>query len=206
MLKKSWNSQFDSHSFEGNLPSGIDYVCFANLSRSSRGEFEEIGFDLGLYEGKRANIFFYPTAKACEMPFNYINRLDLEKITKIKNPNCVESYLTKEEIINDFIAISVELDDQFEGYTSEDTLALENFLNNAGFLDKYSIPSEGKVEHMKYVSEDKMITSYGPVEDSSPIKKFLDFRLLQYIPDIPNDGYLNQIFNSYEEKTHQASK
>ena len=89
-VKKTWNSQFDSHTFKGNLPSGIDYVCFANLSQSNRGEFEDIGFDLGLYEGRKANIFFYPTSKACEMPHNFVNHLDLEKITRLKNPNCVE--------------------------------------------------------------------------------------------------------------------
>jgi len=87
-IKKTWNSQFDAHVFKGNLPSSLEYVCFANLSKSSRGEFELIGYDLGLFEGKNANMFFYPTSKACEMPYNNVPNLDLDEITRLKNPNC----------------------------------------------------------------------------------------------------------------------
>jgi len=88
-IKKSWNSQADIHVFNGNLPLKIDYVCFGNLSRSSNGEFRDIGFELGLYEGSGANTFFYPPGKACEIPFQTIDHLDITEITKINNPNCV---------------------------------------------------------------------------------------------------------------------
>ena len=88
-VKKTWNSQSFKGQFKGNLPGSIDYVCFANLSRTIRGPFEEEGFDIGLYEGKRANTFFYPTNKACEMPYVQINHLDIERISGSENPNCV---------------------------------------------------------------------------------------------------------------------
>lgn len=88
-VKKTWNSQSYKGPFKGILPGSIDYVCFANLSNSIVGQFEEEGHDISLYEGRRANTFFYPTNKACEMPFNQINHIDLERITKTNNPNCV---------------------------------------------------------------------------------------------------------------------
>lgn len=88
-IKKSWNAQFNSHTFKANLPSNIDYVCFANLSNSNKGEFQEIGFELGLFEGRIANIFFYPSGKACEIPYYMIKHLDIGRITRTNNPNCV---------------------------------------------------------------------------------------------------------------------
>lgn len=98
-VKKTWNSQSDSHTFKANLPSSIDYVCFANLSRTSNGNFKQIGNELSLFEGKNANTFFYPSTKACEMPFNLVAHLDIEKITKTRNPNCVPVIDSKIEIV-----------------------------------------------------------------------------------------------------------
>jgi len=88
-VKRTWNSQVDSHVFKGNLPSKIDFVCFGNLSRSSSGEFQDIGFELGIFEGRNANMFFYPIGRACELPYHFINHLDIEKIAIANNPNCV---------------------------------------------------------------------------------------------------------------------
>jgi len=88
-VKKTWNSQSYKGQFKGILPGSIDYVCFANLSNSIVGNFEDEGYDIALYEGRKANTFFYPTNQACEMPFIQINHLDVEKITKVNNPNCV---------------------------------------------------------------------------------------------------------------------
>ena len=89
-VDKSWNSPSDSHTFKGDLPSKIDYICFGNLTEASKGEFKDIGYELGLFKGKSATMFFYPSGKACEMPFYNLRHIDLEKITSIKNPNCFE--------------------------------------------------------------------------------------------------------------------
>ncbi|MAG02683.1 hypothetical protein CMI42_05075 [Candidatus Pacearchaeota archaeon] len=89
-VKKTWNSQIDSHTFKGILPSGIEYVCFADLSVDAQGGFEEIGYDLGLYGGKNANMFFHPTGKACEIPYHNVPNLNIERIIDKRNPNCIE--------------------------------------------------------------------------------------------------------------------
>ena len=107
-VEKSWNSQYDKHTFRGNLPGSIDYVCFANLSRASFGEFKAIGKDLSLFEGKKANMFFWPTGKACEMPYHYIAHIDDEKITKTRNPNC---FAIKEGVVG--LEIEKGLNDRF---------------------------------------------------------------------------------------------
>ena len=46
-VDKSWNSPSDSHTFKGDLPSKIDYICFGNLTEASKGEFKDIGYELG---------------------------------------------------------------------------------------------------------------------------------------------------------------
>ena len=102
-VKKTWNSQSFSGEFEGNLPGSIDYVCFGNLSNSIKGKYETQGYDISLYEGRIANTFFYPTNKACEMPFRQIDHLDIEKITKTNNPNCIS-------VVNNKIRVNIEKD------------------------------------------------------------------------------------------------
>ena len=88
-VKKTWNSQVDAHVFKANLPTSIDYVCFANLSKSSNGEFEDIGFDLGIFVSRDANMFFYPVGSGCELPYTNIPHLNMESITRINNPSCI---------------------------------------------------------------------------------------------------------------------
>ena len=105
-VRKTWNSQFDSHTFKGSLPGSINYVCFANLSKSSRGEYRGIYSDISLYPGK--NTFLYPTSKACELPANFIDHLDIEQITAKNNPNCIA---VEKGIIN--LQVEKELNERF---------------------------------------------------------------------------------------------
>jgi hypothetical protein len=87
-IRDAWNSQSSSFEFSRNLPTNIEYVCFANLSTNFNGN-ENINEEIGRYEGKNANLFFYPRGKACDMPYHNIDYLDIEKITSSKNPYCV---------------------------------------------------------------------------------------------------------------------
>jgi len=107
-IKKTWNAQADSHVFKGNLPSRLDYVCFMNLTESVTGQLPEIGRELTLFEGRRANLFFYPYGKTCEIQYKQINHLDLKAITARENPYCIP-------IEGGRISIRVEkgLDDRF---------------------------------------------------------------------------------------------
>jgi len=88
-VKKAWNSQKFDDEFQGILPSSIEYVCFANLSRSFRGENKKLGENFDVYEGLGGNLFLYPKEKACEMPYHKIKHLDMESIIEKENPYCI---------------------------------------------------------------------------------------------------------------------
>lgn len=88
-VEKSWNSQSLKFEFDRNIPGGIQYVCFANLSRFVFGPYEEVGDDITIFIGRKANMFFYPRGPSCEMPFHFIDHLDIEKITSSENPYCI---------------------------------------------------------------------------------------------------------------------
>ena len=93
-INEAWSgSHSSSFEFSGNLPSKIDYVCFANLSKSINGNDlkREIASDIGVYEFSGTNMFFYPVKNACEIPAHKIKHLDLEEITKKENPYCFEN-------------------------------------------------------------------------------------------------------------------
>jgi|TARA_Y100000310_G_scaffold328329_1_gene396300 hypothetical protein len=102
-VKKTWNSQIDSHVFPGVLPSGIDYVCFGDVSLPFKGDYLGFGDELGLYEGKEANMFFYPTGKSCQLPFHNVPQIDIERIIRNQNPYCIE-------VDNGIVKIQIEKD------------------------------------------------------------------------------------------------
>jgi len=85
-VDSAWNSQGISREFTRNLPSNLELVCFADLSK--RLDDNDIAFDIEVYDPED-NLFFYPTIKACEIPNHQINHLDIDKITAEKNPYCI---------------------------------------------------------------------------------------------------------------------
>jgi len=90
-IDKAWNSQKSSFEFKGQLPSSLEYVCFANLSSPILGGSLEkkVYEDISLYEGSEGNMFFYPKRKACDVPYVKIKHIDLNKITRVRNPYCI---------------------------------------------------------------------------------------------------------------------
>lgn len=90
MITTVFNKQGGISNFQGNLPSGIKYVCFANFSENVKGSNSDIGNDLKFYGGSSDNLFFYPRAKACGgLKTKKINNLNLPSIIKTDNPYCI---------------------------------------------------------------------------------------------------------------------
>ena len=89
-IDKAWNSQDYSSEFKRNLPSSLQYVCFANVSGSitATGVEKGIGEEIQIY-GEENNMFYYPLEKSCDTPDNKIKHLNTGEITKIKNPYCI---------------------------------------------------------------------------------------------------------------------
>ena len=90
-VTEAWYSQKSNYEFKSILPSGIEYVCFTDLSKGLSGEKENVLDELEFYQGGfEANMILYPKGKTCDMPVHNIAHLDLAKITKAKNPYCIE--------------------------------------------------------------------------------------------------------------------
>lgn len=107
-IKKAWNSPKQISTFKGRLPSSLEYVCFANLSKSLSGIYNEVGEVISIYDGEDANLFLYPIEKTCDILYHNIEYLDLNNIISSRNPYCIE---IKNGNIN--IEIQKELGDRF---------------------------------------------------------------------------------------------
>jgi len=84
------SGQESDRSFVVNLPSDIESICFANLSAviTNPGvEYEAIR-DYEVYD---ANTFLVPPEKAQGMQYKLIERINVTKITSIRNPYCVSA-------------------------------------------------------------------------------------------------------------------
>jgi len=77
-------------SFKINLPSDIEKVCFANLNNPITGSAEDYA-QIESYFVYEANVFLIPPENAGNLQYKLINNIDLENITKNKNPYCVDS-------------------------------------------------------------------------------------------------------------------
>ena len=86
----AWNSEKSEFTFSQNLPSNLEQVCFANLSNPKANSPQEIYMDIKLYEDTNANLFFYPTINACDIPYHFIEHINIDKITQNANPYCFE--------------------------------------------------------------------------------------------------------------------
>jgi len=87
-VNSALSQQLTETEFEINLPSGINKICFSNLSSTiSNLEDYEIIKNYYVYE---ANLFLIPPEKACNMPYKLISHINISEITTNKNPYCVD--------------------------------------------------------------------------------------------------------------------
>lgn len=84
-VESARNSAFSGNTFKGNLPAGVEYACFADLSQKASGtaKEKEIYAELRRNADYTANLFFYPQGKACPKATN-IEHVDFSE----SNPYC----------------------------------------------------------------------------------------------------------------------
>ena len=87
-VDEAWREQSGEFDFKIDLPSGIDEVCFGNLSgmitnRDPRYD-EILNYDVYV-----ANTFLVPPENAQGMQWKFINHINVTKITESSNPYCV---------------------------------------------------------------------------------------------------------------------
>lgn len=83
-------SQESDRKFSINLPSGIKTICFANLSADDVDKNDENWDELRNFMFYEGNTFLLPTGKAQGMEWKEIDRINISKITEVKNPYCVD--------------------------------------------------------------------------------------------------------------------
>lgn len=97
-LKEEVNQAYNSPKYGGEgyefvrpLPQGLEYICFSNLSMPLRGELvsTDIGNEISDYDQKN-NLFLYPKKKSCGIPYHRLRNINLNKITSVRNPRCIE--------------------------------------------------------------------------------------------------------------------
>jgi len=88
-INNAWSSDKISFEYEGRLPDNLEYICFADMSKSFRGKFADIGSELSLFSEGGENLFFYPIENSCNIYSHNIEHLDLDSITFEDNPYCV---------------------------------------------------------------------------------------------------------------------
>ena len=88
-IDDAWAGQSSETTFEINLPSAIDKICFANLSAAISAPGEDYN-EIKDYEFYDSNVFLLPTGSAEGMPRKTIDHLNIEEITSVKNPYCVD--------------------------------------------------------------------------------------------------------------------
>lgn len=95
-VDSAWEGQEMNFDFKVEVPSGVNKICFANLSKATSGSQEDYD-QIRNYEVYEANTFLLPSGKTCNIPYKLIKHLDLANITKTKNPYCVD--LTQRETL-----------------------------------------------------------------------------------------------------------
>ncbi len=95
-VESVWNSEGASKVFSESLPSKIEYLCFINysmpknlngLNSAERQIANKIYDELDMYKTKRANVFAYPSKKACsECRYSFIRYISIDT-----NPKCYKN-------------------------------------------------------------------------------------------------------------------
>ncbi|MBT3397533.1 hypothetical protein HOA55_00835 [archaeon] len=88
-VDEAWRSQTSEFDFEIDLPSGIERVCFANLSASITGPQTDYNA-IKNYDVYEANTFLVPPEKAEHMEWKLIKHINISKTTENRNPYCID--------------------------------------------------------------------------------------------------------------------
>jgi hypothetical protein len=85
-INNAWKSTQVEEEFKISLPSAVEKVCLANMSAriTNQQDAKEI-----MSYNPDSNVFLIPASGACDMSSKTIAHLNIQEITKNKNPYCV---------------------------------------------------------------------------------------------------------------------
>ncbi|MEX0932532.1 MAG: hypothetical protein WDZ77_00315 [Candidatus Pacearchaeota archaeon] len=90
-VNRVWNSAQGSEKKSYFIPNGVRLVCFADYLSNERGENSNLYDEFILSFYNEENLFFYPRESAEGFDSIEIRNLNLDKITEINNPYCIEN-------------------------------------------------------------------------------------------------------------------
>ncbi len=90
-VDKIWQSSLGSNQETYNLPSSVEYVCFADFNKQKKGINSDFYNDLKLGYYGSENLILYPIDSKRDINGFQIKHIDLEKITQDENPFCIRS-------------------------------------------------------------------------------------------------------------------
>lgn len=91
-INDAWSSSGTEKSFEVDLPSKVEYVCFVDVSASSgSGELSNLFDGFKIYDFGGYNVFLYPKSAAGDFDKKVIEHIDIAKTTEEMNPYCIEN-------------------------------------------------------------------------------------------------------------------
>lgn len=97
-VDRMWQSAQGSQEKNYILPKKIQYVCFIDFkSRANNKNY--IYDELGQVYSESENMFFYPVGSAEGLDSKEIKHIDINKITGMENPFCIENIGGKVKII-----------------------------------------------------------------------------------------------------------
>lgn len=89
-VEDAWDYGDITSRYSIDLPTQVEYVCFANLTEDLKGINKAIGDEIVTHD-TNDNLFLYaPKKTCCDFSSGYIKHLDLEKITAYENPYCIK--------------------------------------------------------------------------------------------------------------------
>lgn len=109
-IDKMWAGSGGQETREYSLPKETEKICFVDFSSPANNLLEEYSeFEL-VSQGKN-NLFLYPLSSGRGFDSKQIINIDLDKITKTRNPYCIDSARSKItiEISKDFKETLVSL-------------------------------------------------------------------------------------------------
>ncbi len=91
-VDNAFYSQESSFNFTVSLPSDVTTICFVNLSKTfSVNDDNARDLESFRFQGEKINLFLMPLSAGCDMPSKLIKHINIEEITRSKNPYCVST-------------------------------------------------------------------------------------------------------------------
>lgn len=86
-----WRSTSRTEYLTINIPSGIEKICFVNLSEPATPHNRAVYDEMRRYRTQNPNVLFYPPEASCDLQYFKLAHIDIERIISTENPYCIDN-------------------------------------------------------------------------------------------------------------------